>query len=269
MSQETEPESFPLACSLDDTGYVRHAERPSVPIGDNAQLGRECGERVIGYLRFGGRDYTEHGGLAGIREADKTHVRQYFELHDDRPFLRRFTGLCITGRLVGGGTEMPVSQSSATAFEEHHALVMLLHLADKFPRLPVIDDCAARHFDNLVLAVFAEGTALTASASVSSHDMFLVLEVQEGPEVPVSMQDYRPALTAIAAVRSAFGQIFGTMEVHTPGSALARAAVYLHVVDKISHEHLLFNHLPFGHLSKIRSICRNTSSTEWFPLTGQ
>jgi hypothetical protein len=76
--------------------------------------------------------------------------------------------------------------------------------------------------------------------------MFLVLEVEQGPKVPVAMQDYRPAFAAITAVRSAFRQIFSTMEMHTPCAALAGAAVDLHVVDKISsHGKSDFTNLQF------------------------
>lgn len=41
------------------------------------------------------------------------------------------------------------------------------------------------------------------------------------------------ATTAIAAVGSAFGHIFSTMEVSATGSALTRAEVYLYIINEI------------------------------------
>ena len=76
---------------------------------------------------------------------------------------------------------MPVAQTAATAFEQHHALVMLLHFADELTRLAVIDHRSAGHLNDLVLAVFSERTALTAFAAVCRHDMLLVFQVQQRP----------------------------------------------------------------------------------------
>ena len=76
---------------------------------------------------------------------------------------------------------MPVAKSATAAFEQDHALVMLLYFADEFTCIAVIDHCAAGYLDDLVFAVFSERTALTAFAAIRRHDMFLVLEVQQCP----------------------------------------------------------------------------------------
>ena len=43
----------------------------------------------------------------------------------------------------------------------------------------------------------------------------------------------RPAFTAVTAVGSAFGQIFGAMKVHTSSAALSGAAVNLDIIDEV------------------------------------
>ena len=112
---------------------------------------------------------------------------------------------------------------------------MLLHFADELTRLAVINHRSARHLDDLILAVLAERTTLTTLAAVRGHDMLLIFQMQQGPEVAVTAQNDRPAFTAVTAVRSAFGQILRAMKVHTSCATLSGAAVNLDVVDKIGH----------------------------------
>ena len=107
-------------------------------------------------------------------------------MHDHRSLLRRFTGLGIARCLIGSGTEMPVAQSSPSAFEQDHTFVMRFDLADELACLAVINDRTARYLDDLVFAILTERTALSALASIGRHDMLLVLEMEQGPEVTVT-----------------------------------------------------------------------------------
>ena len=61
VAQEAQTKTFALGSAFDDSGYIRHAERPVVAVGYNAQLRCEGSERIIRYLRFGGRNDTEQG----------------------------------------------------------------------------------------------------------------------------------------------------------------------------------------------------------------
>ena len=112
---------------------------------------------------------------------------------------------------------------------------MLLDLADELTRLAVVNDRAARNLDDLILAVLTERTTLTAFASVRGHDMLLILQMQQRPEVTVSAQDNRPAFTAVTAVRSAFRQVLRAMKVHTSCATLSRAAIDLDIINEVGH----------------------------------
>ena len=109
VSKEPQTESLAFARTLDDTGDICHTERPSVAIGDDAELRRKGCERIVRDLRFGGRDDAEQRRFACVRKSDQTNICQHFELHDDGAFLRRFAGLRITRSLIGSRTEMPVA----------------------------------------------------------------------------------------------------------------------------------------------------------------
>ena len=54
MAQETQPQPFSLAGSLDDAGNIGHYERLVVAVGHDAQARFECRKGIIGYLGTGG-----------------------------------------------------------------------------------------------------------------------------------------------------------------------------------------------------------------------
>ncbi len=54
----------------------------------------------------------------------------------------------------------------------------------------------------------------------------------------VAAQDDVTAASAVAAVGSTLGYIFGTMEMARAGATLARAAKYFDVVDEIGVSHM-------------------------------
>jgi hypothetical protein len=134
---------------------------------------------------------------------------------------------------------MPIAQSASAAFEQHNPFVMRFDLAYELPCLTVIHHGTAGHFDDFVLSVFSERPTLSAFAAIGSHDVFLIFEMQQRPEIPVSMQNHGTALAAVTAIRTTFRQVFRAMEMHATGSALSRAAVYLYVINEIGHGYWL------------------------------
>ena len=82
MPEEAESETFALGGSLDDSWDVRHAEGLSVAVGDDAEVGYEGRERVVGDFGLGSRDDREERGLAGIREAHESDVGEDLKLED-------------------------------------------------------------------------------------------------------------------------------------------------------------------------------------------
>ena len=63
---------------------------------------------------------------------------------------------------------------------------MLFYLTDELTRLAVINDRTAGHFDNLILAILTERTTLSTLTAISGHDMLLILEVKQSPEIPIA-----------------------------------------------------------------------------------
>jgi hypothetical protein len=72
MPQEAVTETFALVCPLDQSGNVGKDE-PMLALGD-ADVRRECRERVGGDLRRGRRQRGEQRRLARRRQTDETDV---------------------------------------------------------------------------------------------------------------------------------------------------------------------------------------------------
>ena len=128
---------------------------------------------------------------------------------------------------------MPVAQAAATALEELHLLAVVGHFGDVIACLGVEYHGTAGHVDDDVFTVFAEGTAARTTLAVAGEDMAAVFEGQERPHVAVAAEDDMTAATAVAAVGTALGHVFGAVEMARAGAALARAAQYLDVVYEV------------------------------------
>ena len=233
MAQEAQSQAFALAGPLDDAGDVRHDKRFAFAVGHDAQVGLQRGEGIVGNLRLGGRHGGEQGRFACVGEAHQTYVGQQFQFQDDGHFLHRLAWLCEARCLSRSGAEVPVAQSAASAFQQNDLLPVLGDVAQVFARLGVVGHGAAGHFYHLVLAILAEAAVLRAAFAVSGQHVSLVLEVQQRPVVAVAAQDDVAAASAVAAVGSALGHVLGAVHVCGTPAALARAAVYLHVVNEV------------------------------------
>ena len=144
----------------------------------------------------------------------------------------------IAGSLARGRLEVLIAQPAAAALEQLHDLPVACHVAQELARLGVIHGRAARHLDGAVLAILARALVLIARLAVGGNDVAGVLQVNERPQVGVALQVHVAATAAVAAVGTALGHIFGAVEVPAAGAALARAAQYLYIINKIRICHL-------------------------------
>ena len=122
MAQEACAQAAALVRPLDDTRNVGHDERLVVAYLDDAQVGFERGESIVGDLGFGSRDHREQGALARIGEPDQPDVGQDLQFEDEGAFVALLARLRIARRLVRGALEMPVSEAAPTAFEQYEPL---------------------------------------------------------------------------------------------------------------------------------------------------
>ena len=241
---------------LDDTRDIGHDERLVVPHLDNAQIGFERSEGVVGNLGFGGRHHRQQRTLSGIREPDKAHVGQHLQFEDKGTLVTLFARLGVTRRLIRRALEVPVAQTSTAALEQNQTLAILGHLTDILVRdrtILMLHDTARnrtqRHRNDYIACILSRRACAVAAFAILGKLVTLVFEVYERPILAVALKHYAAALAAVAAVGAAEGDELLTPEVARAGPAVARTGKYLHVIDKIRSCHnLVFNRIPTVHL---------------------
>ena len=231
---------------LDDTRNIGHDERLVVTHLDDAQVGFERGESIVGDLGFGSRDHREQGALARIGEPDQPDVGQDLQFEDEGAFVALLARLRIARRLVRGALEMPVSEAAPAAFEQYELFAVGRHLADIFGERGAVllfdhtpGDRAQRHGDDDVPGVPARRAGSRAALPVLGELVALVFEVDKRPVLAVALQDDAAALAAVAAVGAAESHEFFTAEMRRAGPSVSRTGKYFHVIYKVRTCHTL------------------------------
>ena len=125
VAEELVAESMPRMRAFDESRHVGDDEAPVAAQADDAEVGRQSRERIVGDLRARGGDARDERRLAGVRKADETHVGE--ELQPEvQPFdLARLARLVAARRAVGGAGEGRVAAAAASALRDEHALIRL------------------------------------------------------------------------------------------------------------------------------------------------
>ncbi len=99
VAQELQAEALAGGGARDQPGHIGHRER-HVAGADDAEVGHERGERVVGDLGPGRGDDRDQRRLAGRREADQPNVGDALQLEDDVELVARFAELGEARRLA-------------------------------------------------------------------------------------------------------------------------------------------------------------------------
>ena len=70
VAQKAVPESMAVMSSLDQARDIREDEASIIAQHDDTQVRGERRKRVVGHLRFRGRQSGDKRGLANVRKAD-------------------------------------------------------------------------------------------------------------------------------------------------------------------------------------------------------
>ena len=245
MTEEADADAAAFVGALDDAGNVGHYERTVVPVADDAEIGLQGGEGVIGDFRPGGGDAGEEGGFPGVGESDQTHVRENLQFQDEPSLHALFARLGETRCLLGGALEMVVAVAAATAAAEDPLLSRIDHLEENLLALGILDDRSDGHLQDDVLSVLALPEAETAARPVLGADHLAVLQVDERPQLRIGPQDDVAAPAAVSAVRSAFRNILRPVQMRAPGPSVPACTENSYVVYKVTLRHFyVFCQIP-------------------------
>ncbi len=233
MSQEPEPQTFTLACTLDDARDVGHYKRLVAAIVDDAQAGLHRCEGIVADLRFSGRDGGEKCRFSGVRESYESDVAQELELEHHGLLDGRLSGLRVAGRAVGRCGEVPVAEAAFAASEELHLLAVFRNLTDEGSSFGVEHGCAHGHLYDTVFTILAERASCAAALAIGGEYVALITQRQESPHMSVSAQDNVSTAPTVTTVGTPFGDVFSSMEMTASRTALSRAAENLYIVYEI------------------------------------
>src|SRR6516162_3013084 len=112
MTQELMAEPMTAMGAFDEPGDIGNDEAAVIAQADNAEIGRQRGEGVVGDFGPCGGDARDERGFAGIREANEPDVREQLQLEAEIFDLARLARLYLARRAVGRRSESRVAQPS-------------------------------------------------------------------------------------------------------------------------------------------------------------
>ena len=132
---------------------------------DDAEVGFEGGEGVVGDLGFGGGESRDEGGFADVGVADQAGVGEEAEFEAVGALFTGATEFVFARGLMGAGGEVLVAASATTAFGDDDGLVGVGEVVDEFAGLVVVEEGADGDFKG---GVFAGGTGAVGAEAVAA-----------------------------------------------------------------------------------------------------
>ena len=153
--EELDAEAVAEVRAFDEAGQVGDGEGLGVGVLadlDDAEIGLERGEGVVGDLGLGGGEARDQRGFADVGIADQTGVGQQPQFE---PVVALFAGaaqLVLAGSLVGAGGEVLVAASAASAFGDDDGLVGAGEVVDQLAGVVVVEQRADGDLESRMLA---------------------------------------------------------------------------------------------------------------------
>ena len=237
VAQELMPESVPAVRAGNEPWDIGHNEAAIVAEGDDTQVRLQRGERVVGNLGACRRDARDECRLAGIGEPDDADVGEQLQLQPQETFGSRRARLGPSWCAVGRRGEAGVAASAASALGDKNALPFLGEVGQQFDLGPFRvllfeDERADRHGDFEVVGAFAGPVRPLAVLSALGLELRVESEVDERVLGGSGYNEYRAAMTPVAPVRAAAGDVLLAAKAETPASAVAGEDVDVDLIDE-------------------------------------
>jgi hypothetical protein len=188
---------------------------------DDAEVGLEGGEGVVGNFGLGGRDAGDQGRLAGIGVAYEADVGEQLEDEAVVAFFAGATELVFAGGLVDGGGKVLIAAASATTFGDDDAFIGGFEIVDQLARVLVEERGADGNLEDDGVAVEAGAVGAHAMLAALALVLGVVAEVDEGVVALRADHDDVAAVAAVAAGGTAAGDEFFAAEGHAAIAAVA------------------------------------------------
>ena len=189
--------------------------------GDDAEVGFEGSEGVVGDFGPGGGDARDQSGLAGVGVADQADVGEQLEDKAVVALFARTAQFVLARGLVDGGGEMLVAAAPATAFSDDDLLIGSLEVVNQLAGVLVKEGRADRDLERDGIAIEAGAVGAHAVLSALALVFRVVAEVDEGVVALRADHDDIAAAAAVAAGGTASGNELLAAEGHAAIAAVA------------------------------------------------
>ena len=176
MSKEIMAKTVSFGSPLDQARNIRDDEA-RIADTDDTEHRFKGRKRIVCDLRFCGRDHGQKRGFSGIRESDKSHIRDKFQFDRHVLLFTRDTGSgklrCLTDRV----TEMNISLTAAATLADDLFLAGSCKIGDNLSGLQILHDRSDRHGDTEVFSTLAVHLTVHAVTSVFRDKLVLETEI--------------------------------------------------------------------------------------------
>jgi hypothetical protein len=146
---------------------------------------------------------------------------------------------------------MRITQSTFTPLDPNHFLPVFQDLHFLFPAFFIPGNCTQGHFYN---NVFPEATGFIIPASsfpVFSQYVFIITQMEQGPEVFIAFQDDMPASASITTIGAAHGSKLIPHKMPAARSTMTTAAKDPDLVNKIAFFQYFMFALPCKYIRSV------------------
>ena len=220
MTQELVTETDALRGTLDETRNIRHNEAAVTLQADHTEMWRQRREVIVCDLRTRITAHRQNRRLTHVRKTDEADIRDHTKLHLYPELTGILTRLRELRCLHGRRCEVHVAETTLTALQQNHTLVLAGHIRDDLLRLEITNDRSLRNTDHQILTILTMHP-LSAAFFPRRRDVLLTItEILERIQPLIHLDDDITALTAITAIRTTRRHVQLTTERHMTISAL-------------------------------------------------
>ena len=185
MPEEANPQPASFVGTFYDAWNVGHREGLSSAIGNDPQLGDQCGERVVGNLGPCGGNGGQERGFAGVRQSYQSDIGQYLQFEYEPALLCGLPEGEFPWRPVGRRLEVVISEASLPSLTEDPLFPVPVEFEQDLSRFGILDYRADRNVHIDIRPVLSVPGVPAAVLAVFGPDVPGVLQVDECPQAGV------------------------------------------------------------------------------------
>ena len=232
MPQEADAEPRALGGTLDETRDVGHHERAVLAAVDDTEVRVQRGEGVVRDLRARRGHRADERRLAGVRQAEQTHIGDHLELELEQPLLAGQPGPELARRAVGAGLELGVAPTALAAARHEQRIAGAHEVAQLLAGLRIPHHRADRHRHIEIVAAAAGAVVAAARLARLRLEIALDTEVRERVDALGRAQPDAAAETAVTAVRAAERHELLAPETQAAAAAVTGLHAHLGFIDE-------------------------------------